>query len=754
MKSTKNKKNKKSIGRYVRMAFITLLSLCLFCIISVAIFYGGKLLKLKNEAIDILNSKDEDIFYNSETSVVYDADGEVLLYLKGEKDSYYITHDKIPYIVKETFIVSEDRNFDTHQGIDIRGILRAVKVLIENDGEILQGGSTITQQLARNVFLSFETTAERKIKEMFIALELEERYSKEEILEFYINNIYFANGFYGIEAAAKGYFGKTINELSMSEMIFLCAIPNNPTLYDPYTNMDKTLARRDLLIYELYEQQSIDETLLKELTGEEIVLSPAEVLKNNYVDTFVRYCATIELMENSGFVLKYDFVSKAEEDLYNEEYREAYNYCNSLLFKGGYHIYTTIDLSVQEKMQEILDKELSVSTSVNKEGIYEFQGSSVCIDNSTGNVIAIIGGRTAEGYKGYTLNRAYQSYRQPGSAVKPILIYTPIFAMGYSPDSIVIDEKLDGAPKNHPNTYSGAITLRQAVEVSKNTIAWKMFNKLTAEKALRYLKYMEFSKIVETDYTDATAIGGMTYGVSAKEMAAGFGTICNEGVYRQPTCILRIDDKQGETLISSPVNERKVYEKNACLTMTDVLKGVLTSGTGKRYQVSNAICAGKTGTTDNVYDKWFVGYSYYYTVSVWCGYDYPMEIEDDYDKCAGNIWNQIMTYLHEDKDLMDFKKYYEDDEFINEGTTANGEETSSEEDTAGAYEEDTSEDEIITEDIGSYEEDTSEDEVITEDIGSYEEETSEDEYFGDDDFMGDDGSYEIITDDVGSYQGE
>ncbi len=737
MKSTKNKENKKSIGTYIRVALVTLFSLCLFCAIFVAIKYVSKVISLKNEAIAILDSKGEDIFYNSETSVVYDKNGEVMLYLKGEKDSYYIQSESIPYIVKETFIVSEDRNFEVHKGIDIRGILRATKALIENDGEITQGGSTITQQLARNVFLSFEVSVERKIKEMFIAMELEKRYDKDKILEFYINNIYFANGFYGIEAASKGYFGKSVNDLTISELVFLCAIPNNPTLYDPYTNMSNAIARRDLLLYELYEQNAIDMTLLSELMAEEIVLSPGETTKNNYVDTYIRYCATIELMENSGFILHYNFNSKEEEELYYKDYAEAYSYCNSLLFTGGYHIYTTIDLEKQDKIQSLVDTELSANTLKNDEGIYEFQASSVCIDNATGHVVAIIGGRTAEDFKGYTLNRAYQSHRQPGSAIKPILTYTPILAKGYSPDSIVVDEKVNGAPKNYPNTYSGAITLRRAVETSKNTIAWKLFNELTADKAFMYLKYMGFSKIVDTDYTDAAAIGGMTYGVSAKEMAAAYGAIANGGVYRQPTCILRIDDKYGEVFIGKTADEKKVYENNACLMMTDMLKGVLTSGTGRPYQVENAICAAKTGTTDNVYDKWMVGYSYYYTVSVWCGYDYPKTIEDEYGDAPGNLWRDIMTYLHEDKEKMDFPSYYDVQSPVNEATTEYTEEASSDEETSfyeedtGSFEEESTEDyEEVTDDggAGSFEE-------VTDDSGSYEEDT---------------GSFEEITDDEGS----
>jgi len=723
-KNRRKNRKKNRIFTVIKWTVGILAAIIIFVVIFVATIYGGKLLALREEALEILNSKDEDIFYNSATSTIYDSNGEIILYLKGEKDSYYLEYDRIPYIVRETFIVSEDRNFKVHKGIDVRGVARAFAALIENDGEIVQGGSTITQQLARNIFLSFEVSVERKIKEMFIATELEKRYDKNTILEFYVNNIYFANGYYGIEAAAKGYFDKTVNELTMSQLVFLCAIPNNPSLYDPFTNMEEVVKRRDLLLYELREQQVIDKTLYEELKTEAIELSPSVQTTNNYVDTYVKYCATIELMEQSGFDLKYSFNSVTEEMEYYKKYEEAYNYCNSLLFTNGYHIYTTINMEVQNKLQQILDEELGVDNAVNSDGIYEFQGSSVCIDNSTGQVIAIVGGRTAEGYKGYTLNRAYQSHRQPGSAIKPILIYTPLFELGYSPDSIVIDEKADGLPKNHPNVYEGAITLRRAVEVSKNTIAWKMFKELTADKALNYLKHMGFTKITDTDYTDAVSLGGMTYGVSAKEMAAAYGALYNDGIYRQPTCIVKIVDNQGKDVVTSPVNEKKIYEQNACRMMTDVLKGVLTSGTGKKFQVDNAVCAGKTGTTDNTYDKWFVGYSYYYTVSVWCGYDYPKEIEENKDS-AGKIWNGIMTYLHTDKEIMEFNPYYgvenPKDEVTTEGPENNNTEDESEdypyyeETTDAPYYEETTD--------PPYYEESSEPPYYGEDSGCYDEQT-------------------------------
>jgi len=699
----KKKKQKKKTERnivftWIRRVLSVLFMLVVFSVIMVAIVYGSKLMQLRKDAITLLDEKGEDAFFGAETSVVYDCNGEVLLYLKGERNSSYLEYGQIPEIVVKTFVVSEDRSFYSHSGIDLKGIARALWVLIKNEGEVTQGGSTITQQLARNIYLSYEVSIERKIKEMFIAYELEQRYDKDTIMEYYINNIYFANGLYGIEAAARGYFNKSVDELAASELIFLCAIPNNPTLYNPLENFENTLYRRNLLVTQLYEQGVIDELTASELKNYQINLEPGVSLRNNYVDTFVKYCATIELMEHRGFKLRYTFNSDTDKDLYETLYQKAYNECNSLLFTGGYEIYTSIDLSVQGEMQKILDEKLSGNIAVDEEGIYAFQGSSVCIDNETGNVVAIVGGRTADGYAGYTLNRAYQSFRQPGSSIKPVMIYAPLFERGYTPDTIVIDEAFAGGPKNYPNSYSGPITVKTAVAQSKNTIAWRLFQALTPNVGLRYLTEMGFSKIVESDNTEAAALGGLTYGTSAKEMAAAYAALANDGVYRQPTCVTRIIDARGQEIVSNAVEEKSIYNENAARMTTDVLKEVLATGTGKKYQVDNAICAGKTGTTDNTYDKWFVGYSRYYTVSVWCGYDYPKNIESKYDSCAGEVWNDIMTYLHQNKEKRNFLTYAEPDEKVPdeaestdeyadmETNTGEGSYDGGEESTGGSYE--------------------------------------------------------------------
>ena len=648
------RKRSSKIKLAIKLIIAGALLVCLFVMIK----YGKKLLDYKEYASQLV--ADESAFKKSLTTLVYDKDGNVIAELCAEKDSYYLDANEIPYMIKRAFVTTEDRKFYDHSGVDYMAVMRAFVALIQNDGEVTQGGSTITQQLARNIYLSHEVSLERKIKEMFIAQELEKTYSKDKILEFYINNIYFANGFYGIEAAAMGYFDKTVTELSTSQMLFLCAIPNNPSVYDPVVHMENTLKRRNLIAKELYEMQEIDKSLYDEIINESITLNMSTDVKYDYVETFVRYCATRELMRMRGFVFTYEFDSDKAKTSYEEKYSEEYSYCNSLLFTGGYRIYTSIDMTKQAELQNTINNITSDYTETNDEDIYTFQASSTCIDNLTGFVVAIVGGREQE-HNGYSLNRAFQSFRQPGSSIKPLIVYTPAFERNYTPDTIVIDERFEGGPSNADKTYVGEMDIRTAVELSKNTVAWKIFEKIGPYTAIPYLLRMDFRKIVDSDYVPAASLGGLTYGVSTYEMAAAYSTLENSGIYRNPTCIIKITDDSGNVLLDNSgdnILSRRIYEENAANTMTNVLKGVLTKGTGKRYPVENVTCAAKTGTTNSNYDSWFVGYSYYYTTAVWCGYDLPREMNDGYAiTCPGRIWQSYMTYLHKELTNIDIGTY-------------------------------------------------------------------------------------------------
>ncbi len=651
----------RSIGRGVKALLKLVVLLILLAIVAVAIWfyvkYGKQLLMYQGRANALVGASTEETFREAQTSIVYAADGTLISTLKGEKDVYYLSYDAIPEYVIDAVLCVEDRKFFEHDGFDIFANIRAAIALIENEGEIHQGGSTITQQLARNVFLTNEVTWKRKITEIFAAMALERKYSKQQILEFYLNNIYFANGHYGIQAASKGYFSVSVRELSLSQVAFLCAIPNDPTDYNPLTRFDSTIARRDKVLLQMWEQGAITDAEYQAALKEEIVLKLSGTTRQNYAESYTYYCAIRALMEKEGFVFRNEFLDEADRESYEKQYNEAYYRLQKLLYTGGYRIYTSLDLEKQTQLQQALDEELAVNQEVNEEGTYALQGSAVCIDNDSGRVIAIIGGREQE-TEGYTLNRAYQSFRQPGSAIKPLIVYTPMFERGLYPDDTVVDEKFEDGPRNSGEVYSGEIPVSYAIAVSKNTIAWKFFAELTPRVGLSYLLDMGFRRIVSTDYVPAASLGGFTYGVSALEMASGYAALENEGLFHVPTCIVKIMDADGNTIVGDEVETKQVYEMNASRIMTWCLEQVMESGTGRKLKVDGQITAGKTGTTNDQKDGWFVGYTKYYTTAVWVGFDMPREVEDlKGNTYPGRIWQSFMTTIHEGLPAQEFEMY-------------------------------------------------------------------------------------------------
>jgi membrane peptidoglycan carboxypeptidase len=665
-KKTKKKKKHRFFWFVIKLQIF----LILFVVAAIGYYYFGgyadEVEALQQEAARIVAESSLDTFNPAQTSQVYDVNGNLISERNDGKEAEYVSYEDIPakYIV--AIISIEDKKYYKHNGVDIKAVFRAAKAMLVN-GKITQGGSTITMQLAKLMFMEPGKTWQYKVEQIFIATELEKKYTKSQILEFYLNNIYFANGYYGIDAACHGYFDCELNELDMSQIAFLLAIPNSPTYYDPLTNIDHTIDRRNLILQNVWEDGRItDEEYYAAITEEMVLNQPQKKshLWNNYVDTYVYHCATKAMMENEGFQFRYYFDSDAEKQEYQEEYDEHYAACQKKLYTGGYKIYTSINMDIQSELQNAVDTNLAEFTEKGDDGVYAMQGSAVCIDNSTGYVVAIVGGRSQD-FSTYTLNRAYQSHRQPGSSIKPLLVYTPSFERGYTPDSIVVDQEVEDGPKNASGTYAGEVTIRYAVAQSLNTVAWQLYDELTPEVGLQYLKNMNFSDIVESDYVLATALGGFTTGVSALEMAAGYATIENDGAYRQPTCVTTIVDSNENIVYTVESEELVIYKATAARMTTSVLTSVMEAGTGIKYQLDNMPSAGKTGTTNDYKDGWFVGYTRYYTTSVWVGYDMPKAVEElKNNSYPGRIWQSFMNELHQDLPVLDFLPYAQlSDEF-------------------------------------------------------------------------------------------
>lgn len=603
------------------------------------------------EAKEAVADSNTNTFKRNLTSYFYDDEGSLLTELSGNGSKIYLTFEDIPKNVVNAFIAVEDRSFWEHKGIDPKAIVRVGFEYVTSKGQKVHGASTITQQLVRNVFITKEVTLERKVKEICYALEVEKKYSKEEIIEFYINNIYFANNCYGIEAAAQFYFNKQAKELSLNETAYLCAIPNSPTYYDPLKNSGNALPRRDKVLKDMQECGFITETERIKALREDIALNekkPAEI--KDYETTYAIDCAVRYLMKLDGFLFRYSFATMEDYNFYMETYNQAYERMRAELYIGGYIIRTTLNKEKQTLLQQSIDNALAFDEELAENGQYAFQGAAAVINNETGKLEAIVGGRT-QNSSTYTLNRAYQSYRQPGSSIKPLIVYLPALERGYTDRSVVTDinvEKAKEEPEKVLEMYGTKTTLRAAVESSKNGVAWRLFCEITPKEGLSYLQDMSFTRIVPDDFYPASSLGGFTYGTTTVEMANAYSCVANHGKFQQTDCIVSILDKYGEELYE-PYEIRQVYEAGQTELMIDILKGVIKKGTARKMGWKSAVeAAGKTGTTNNSKDGWFVGITPDYSMAVWVGYDMPRELNNLYGgSYPAQIWKDTMEVLVE-----------------------------------------------------------------------------------------------------------
>ena len=639
----------KILARTLLVAFI--LAGILSIIVGVTKIYP-LYVEYKQMAEHVVGESTPDTFRLQESSYIYDDDGDVIAKLSKDEDSYYLPYDEIPVEAIQAFVAVEDRTFWENSGIDLKGIFRVGLRFLYTEGEEVHGASTITQQLARNRFLTNEVSLERKAKEMLIAMELTDKYSKEQIMEFYINDISFANTYYGLEAASIGYFGKSSKELSLSQIAYLCAIPNSPTYYNPYRHPENALKRRDKILDDMLEMEYITQEEHDAAVEEEIVIQRPDYGFHNYETTYAVDCAVRYLMELDGFEFEYGFTGDKEYEQYSEQYDQAYAAARQELYIGGYDVYTSLDPEQQEYLQKAIDEGLSFDDETSSDGVYALQGAATLIDNETGKVTAIVGGRSQE-TDVYGLNRAYQSFRQPGSSIKPLIVYAPALENGYGSTTIVKDVNVDAAKAAGENADmsrlpGGTMTLRQAVERSRNGVAWSVYADITPEVGMASLTKMRFDNIVAGDYYMAACLGGFTHGVTSEEMAGAYAALANGGMYRNPTCIVSMKDKNGEEIFQDPQEER-VYQENASLVMVDILTGVVTRGTASGMGWTGDIeAAGKTGTTNNSRDGWFCGMTPYYTLTVWVGYDQPRTLSSLWGSTyPAQIWKNAMSHFVE-----------------------------------------------------------------------------------------------------------
>lgn len=611
-------------------------------------------------AYDKLAQMERQDFRMLSDTEIYDKDNR-LIGLINAGHYEYVPIEDISLNIQNAYIAQEDRRFKSHTGVDWIATSRAGLALIKNRGAITQGGSTITQQVIKNTYLTQEQSFTRKIVEILLAPEVEKKYSKADIMEFYCNTNFYGNRCYGVQAASRYYFGKEAADLTAYEAAILVGISNSPSAYDPVKNPEAALEKRNDVLHSMLEvgyltQEEYDSSIAQSLR---IVQEESEGTNENYQSSYAVHCAALELMKLDGFEFQYTFEDKEDYTAYSERYQAAYNEKNEEIRAGGFKIHTSLDSGLQQILQEQIDAGLSGYTELQENGKYALQGAGVVVDNRTNYVTAIVGGRGTED----PFNRAYLSARQPGSTIKPLIDYAPAFDTGeYYPSRIVDDHKWEDGPSNSGGTYRGNVTVREALNRSLNTVAWQILTDIGVNFGLDYLGQMQFQKITYVDNdVPSLSIGGFTNGLRVVDMAKGYSTLANNGVYNDRTCILKIiHEQKGELTKNLKAYAKQVYQEDSAYMVTDILKGTLNEpfGTGYGLGLSGDMpAAGKTGTTNSSKDTWFCGYTRYYTAAVWVGYDIPRAMPGVYGSTyAGKIWQNVMNQIHEGLAPLDWEK--------------------------------------------------------------------------------------------------
>ncbi|WP_105979102.1 transglycosylase domain-containing protein [Bacillus paralicheniformis] len=528
------------------------------------------------------------IFHAS--SKIVDQNGEEVtsLYTENRRP---ISIAEVPDGVKNAFIAVEDKRFYEHHGIDFKSVSRAVYKDILAGGKV-EGGSTITQQLAKNTFLTHDKTFLRKTKEVIIAINLERDYSKDKLLEMYLNQLYFGHGVYGIQAAANYFFSKDVKDLTVSEGAVLASIPKAPSTYSPILNPEKSRERRNVILGMMNEQGYISSKETVRAQGSTLGLHVKEKSKNPWLDSYI------------------DLVMKEAED--------KYSISSEQLLQGGYTISVPLDVSIQKAAYTLMKQDGYFPGTDNKA-----EGSAVFIDNRTGGVVAALGGREYAP-KGY--NRA-TAPRQPGSTFKPLAVYGPALEeKRFKPYSMLEDKQLSYggySPKNYDGQYEGKVSMVDALTYSKNAPAVWTLNEIGIETVKPYLSRLGMNV---PDEGLALGLGGLEKGVSPLEIAGAYRTFANSGQYTEPFFIKKITDENGDVIFRREEKSEKVFSKQTAWNMTRMLEEVVKSGTGKAGDFSGEV-AGKTGSTTytgkegGTKDAWFAGYTPEVTGAVWMGYD-------------------------------------------------------------------------------------------------------------------------------------
>ena len=629
-----NKREKGPVRRFFGGLGWTVGTIVLVCAVAAILFTGIFVAYLRNYLMPQV-SFSLDSFRLNQTSVIYyqnksTGQYETLQNLYGDENRIWASYNEIPDDLVYATVAVEDRRFFEHHGVDWLRSARAGLSLFMGSGDSFGGASTLTQQLVKNLTNDDEVTVKRKLVEIFRALEMEREYSKEEILEWYLNTIYLGEQTYGVRTASYTYFAKDVSKLDLAQCASLIAITNNPSLYDPYISdrsREKNKERQEYILQKMLEQGYITATEYQTAVNEPLVYEYASS-DADYADDSTYYSYFVDQ------VIRDVVTALAESTGYDTEV------ISQMILGGGYQIYSTIDVDVQAAAEAVYEDLANIPQT--QSTYQQMQSAMVIIDNDTGDISAIVGG-VGEKPGSLTLSRATQSLLAPGSTIKPLAVYGPALSLGLiTPASIYDDTPFTFGsspwPVNEDRVYHGLTTVLDAMMRSTNTVPVKILDELGLDYAYDYAtKDMGLSSLVENyelngvSYTDksywALALGGTVRGVTVRDIATAYSSIPNQGTYRKARTFTRVLDSDGNLVLDNTQESHTVLNEKASNYLTYMLQETVRRGTATEAWIDGVDVAGKTGTTSDDKDRWFAGFTPEHTAVVWCGYDDPQEIE-------------------------------------------------------------------------------------------------------------------------------
>jgi len=634
LKKREKRRKRKSIFR-------SLFTACLVMVIIFTIIGTGVCIGMYTAvSTEIADMNLTALTFNNESFLMYyDEDGNEQELQKissaGNEKSKWISSEEISPYLKMAAIAIEDERFEKHHGVDIKRTLGATVGFVSSKlgfGSSNYGGSTITQQVIKNITKENDRSATRKLKEIMRAIALEQNLSKDEILTVYLNIIALANNIKGVEKAANIYFGKPASEVTIAEAASIVGITQRPEAFNPYKNPKDHITKRDKVLTKMYELGYITKSEYKTAKNTELELVDTEStdkkeISSYFADQVIRDVVS-DLQTKKGY----------SEDLANQQ-----------VVNGGYKIYTTIDLEIQDSIEEVFE---DTSNFPDKKA----QAAMVIIDPHTGEVKGMVG-QIGKKTDVMGLNRATQSYRQPGSSIKPLSAYAPAIEQNkIEENTIITDEKIkidNWSPNNSNGKFLGDMTVKEAVARSTNTVAAKVVEMIGVNKSYAYLEknFGITSLAGDSDKNCAAlALGGLTKGVNTEQMAAAYATFANGGKYYKPITYTKVIDGAGNVVLENKQEPVQALKPTTSYIMANLLRAPieLSMGTAKSAKLSGMTTYGKTGTTNDNKDKWFVGFTPYYVGAVWYGYDQPKSISGS--NPATGPWKKVMTKIHEGLD--------------------------------------------------------------------------------------------------------